>query len=96
MTSITTALADLALQELFNYTVTAKKFNINQSTLSRQHRDIIVFVKKSKQTTLILSNQQEKELIRYISKLIKRDISSLNIIIRVFAYNISKKQSGKN
>ncbi len=53
-------------------------------------------MKKSKQTTSILSNQQEKELIRYINKLIERDISSLNAMIRVFAYNISEKQSGKN
>ncbi len=96
MTSIETALADLALQKSFNYTATAKKFNINRSTLSRRHRDIIAFVKKSKQTTSILSNQQEKELIRYINKLIERDIPSLNVMIRVFAYNISEKQSGKN
>ncbi len=96
MTSIETALADLALQKSFNYTATAKKFNINRSTLSRRHRGIIVFVKKSKQTTSILSNQQEKELIRYINKLIERDISSFNVMIRVFAYKISEKQSGKN
>ena len=96
MTLIATALADLALQELFNYIVTAKKFNINRSTLSRRHRNITAFVKESKQTTSILSNQQEKELIRYINKLIKRDISSLNVMIRVFTYNISEKQPGKN
>ncbi len=96
MTSIEAALADLALQESFNYTATAKKFNVNRSTLSRRHRGKTIFVKKSKQTTSILSNQQEKELIRYINKLIKRDISSLNAMIRVFAYNISGKQSGKN
>ena len=96
MASIAAALADLALQESSNYTATAKKFNINRSTLSRRHRDITVSVKKSKQTTSILSNQQEKELIRYINKLIERDISSLNVMIRVFAYNISEKQSGKN
>ncbi len=96
MTSIEVALADLALQKLFNYTATAKKFNINRSMLSWRHRDIIVFVKKSKQTTSILSNQQEKELIRYINKLIERDIPSFNVMIRVFAYNISGKQSGKN
>jgi len=96
MTSIEAALADLALQKSSNYTATAKKFNINRSTLSWRHRDIIVFVKKSKQTTSILSNQQEKELIRYINKLIERDISSLNVMIRVFAYNISEKQPGKN
>ena len=96
MTSIATALANLALQESFNYTVTAKKFNINRSTLSQRHKDIIVFVKKSKQTTLILLNQQEKELIRYINKLIERDIFSFIVMIRVFAYNISEKQSDKN
>jgi len=96
MTSIATALADLALQESPNYIATTKKFNINRSTLSRRHRDIIAFVKKSKQTTSILSNQQEKELIRYINTLIERDISSPNAMIRVFAYNISRKQSSKN
>jgi len=96
MTSIEAALADLALQKSSNYTATAKKFNINRSTLSWRHRSIIVFVKKSKQTTSILSNQQEKELIRYINKLIERDIPSLNVMIRVFVYNISGKQSGKN
>ncbi len=96
MASIEAALADLALQKSSNYTATAKKFNINRSTLSRRHRGIIAFVKKSKQTTSILSNQQEKELIRYINKLIERDISSLNVMIHVFAYNISEKQSGKN
>jgi len=96
ITSIEAALADLALQDSSNYTATAKKFNINQSTLSRRHRDKTAFVKKSKQTTSILSNQQEKELIRYINKLIERDIPSLNVMIRVFAYNISGKQPGKN
>jgi len=96
MTSIEAALADLALQDSSNYTATAKKFNINRSTLSRRHRGKTVFVKKSKQTTSILSNQQEKELIRYINKLTERDILSFNAMIRVFAYNISEKQSGKN
>ncbi len=96
MTLIETALADLALQDSSNYTATAKKFNINQSTLSRRHRNKTAFVKKSKQTTSILSNQQEKELIRYINKLIERDIPSFNVMIRVFAYNISEKQPGKN
>ena len=96
MASIEAALADLALQESFNYTATAKKFNVNRSTLSRRHRGKTAFVKESKQTTSILSNQQEKELIRYINKLTERDIPSSNAMIRVFAYNISGKQPGKN
>jgi len=96
MTSTEAALADLALQDSSNYTATAKKFNINRSTLSRRHRDKTASVKKSKQTTSILSNQQEKELIRYINKLTERDIPSFNAMIRVFAYNIFEKQPGKN
>jgi len=96
MASIEAALADLALQDSSNYTATAKKFNINRITLSRRHRSITVSMKKSKQTKSILSNQQEKELIRYIIKLIERGILSFNAMIRVFAYNISGKQPGKN
>ena len=56
MALIKAALADLALQESFNYTATVKKFNVNRSTLSRRHRNKTASVKKSKQTTLILSN----------------------------------------
>ena len=96
MTLIEAAFADLTLQDSFNYVATAKKFNINWIMLSWRHRSIMISMKKSKQTTSILSNQQEKELIRYIIKLIKRDILSFNAMIRVFAYNISEKQSGKN
>ncbi len=88
--------ADLTLQDSFNYTATAKKFNINWIMLSWWYKDIMILIKKSKQTTSILSNQQEKELIHYINKLIKRDILSFNAMIRVFAYNISEKQSDKN
>ncbi len=96
MTSIEAVFADLTLQDSFNYTATAKKFNINWIMLSWWYKDIIISIKKSKQTTSILSNQQEKELIHYINKLIKRDILSFNAMIRVFAYNISEKQSDKN
>jgi len=94
--SIEAALADLALQDSPNYTATAKKFNINRTTLSRRHRGITTSVKESKQTTSILSNQQEKKLIRYINKLTERGIPFPNAMIRGFAYNISGKQPGKN
>ncbi len=45
MASIEAALADLALQDSSNYTATAKKFNINRSTLSRRHRGKTASVK---------------------------------------------------
>jgi hypothetical protein len=96
MASIEATLANLALQDSPNYIATAKKFNINRITLSRRHRGITASMKESKQTTSILSNQQEKELICYINKLIERDIPPPNAMIRVFAYNIFGKQLGKN
>jgi hypothetical protein len=34
------AIADLESQESLNYTVTAKKWNIDRSTLSRRHRGV--------------------------------------------------------
>ena len=85
MASIEAALADLALQDSPNYTQTAKKFNVNRSTLLRRYRGVTALIKKGWQTTLILSNQQEKTLISYINQLTKRGISSTNTIIRVFA-----------
>ena len=96
MASIEAALADLALQDSPNYTATAKKFNVNRSTLSRRHRGVTVSIKEGRQTTSILSNQQEKELISYINKLTERGIPPTNAIIRVFAQDISKKKPGKN
>ena len=96
MASIEAALADLALQDLPNYTATAKKFNINRSTLLRRYKGVTVLIKEGRQTTSILSNQQEKELISYINKLTERGIPFTNAIIRVFAQDIFKKKPGKN
>ena len=91
MASIEAALADLALQDSPNYAKTARKFNINRSTLSRRHRGITGSIKEGRQITSILSNQQEKKLISYINKLTERGIPPTNTIIRVFAHNIFKK-----
>jgi len=63
MALIKAALADLALQNLLNYTQTAKKFNINRSTLSRHYKGKTVFKKKGRQTRSILSNQKKKILL---------------------------------
>jgi DNA invertase Pin-like site-specific DNA recombinase len=96
MDPIDAALADLALQDSPNYAMTARKYNINRSTLSRRHRGITVSIKEGRQTTSILSNQEEKCLISYINKLTERGIPPTNAMIRVFAHNISGKEPGKN
>ena len=40
MDSIEAALADLKLQETLNYTVTAKKYRVDRTTLSRRRRGV--------------------------------------------------------
>jgi hypothetical protein len=35
------AIADLETQEYLNYAVTARKYKVERTTLSRRHRDII-------------------------------------------------------
>ena len=96
MASIDAALADLALQDSPNYTETARRFNVNRSTLSRRHRGVTVSIKEGRQTTSILSNQQEKSLISYINQLTERGIPFTNAMIQVFARNLSKKEPEKN
>jgi len=44
MASIEAALADLALQDSPNYTATAKKFNINRSTLLGASIERVIWV----------------------------------------------------
>ena len=96
MAPIDAAFADLALQDYPNYTETARKFNVNRCTLSRRYRGQTVSVKKSWQINLILSNEQEKNLISYVNKLTERGIPPTNAIIRVFTYNIFGKPPGNN
>lgn len=79
MALIEVALADLASQDLPNYTQTAKKFNVDRFALSRRYRGKTASVKEEKQVTSFLTNQQEKTLINYISKLAERGIPSTSV-----------------
>jgi hypothetical protein len=70
------AIADLESQECLNYAATAKKWNIERTTLSRRYRGVIG--SKVDQYSYIVkafTNMQEDVLIRYINDLNVRGLS---------------------
>ena len=70
MDSINAALADLDLQKTPNYTVIAKKFNINRTTLSRRYKGFTSKMGTNLNLAALLFPEQSKGLINYINKFI--------------------------
>ena len=91
MGSIEEAIADLKLQEHPNIAATAKKYQLQRSTLSRRYNGNTSARSDSIKNSFLLSNQQSKNLIAYIYKLTERGIPHTPAIVRTFAYNISRK-----
>jgi hypothetical protein len=69
------AIADLESQECQNYAATARKWNIERTTLSRRHKDV-TDSKEDQYSYIvkILTNVQEDVLIRYINDLNIREL----------------------
>src|ERR1700733_7255894 len=72
---IQAAITDLESQERINYAVTAKKWNLDRTTLARRYRgetvsnqDVTSYARRQ------LTNVQEKTLIQYINKLSNRGL----------------------
>ena len=85
--------ADLESQESLNYTQTAKKWDIDRSTLSRRHRGITGSKQDQYSYTLkALTDKQENVLVRYINNLSARDLSPISQIVR----NLAKELAGKD
>jgi hypothetical protein len=73
------AIADLESQESLNYAQTAKKWDIDRSTLSRRHRDIIGLKQDQYSYTLkAFIDEQEDVLIQYINNLSIRGLSPIS------------------
>ena len=96
MDSIDAALADLKLQDTPNYTATAKKFNIDRTTLSRRHRGVTAPKGSSAGPTLLLSIEQRKGLVDYINELTNRGLPPTAAMVRQFAHDIGGKWPEKN
>ena len=91
------AVADLESQESLNYAQTAKKWNIDRSTLSRRHRGIT----GSKQdqysyTAKALTDEQENVLVGYINNLSARGLLPISQIIKNLAEELAGKNIGQN
>ena len=94
---IEAAIADLESQERVNYAVTARKWNLDRSTLSRRHRgetgsnqDANSYARRQ------LTDVQEKTLIQYINKLSNRGLPPTPQIVKNLAEEIAGVALGKN
>jgi hypothetical protein len=96
MGSIEAAITDLESQKHPNYTATAKKYDVDRTTLSRRHRGITAARGTREAYSQLLTKQQSKNLVAYINKLTERGIPPSIHMVRQFAYDICRKMPGKN
>ena len=66
---IEAALAALSLQSKPNYTQTVKEFGVEQSTLSRRHRNITGSKDAGYESQSFLTKEQSKVLVTYLNEL---------------------------
>jgi hypothetical protein len=86
------AVADLESQESLNYAQTAKKWDVDRSTLSRRHRGI-TGSKNDQYSYAVkaLTNEQENVLVRYINDLSARGLSPTSQIVKNLAEELANK-----
>jgi hypothetical protein len=91
------AITDLESQERLNYRATAKKCNLNRTTLARRHRGE---TGSNQEATLNarrqLTDVQKKILVRHINKLSDRGLSPTPQIVKNLAEKIADIVPGKN
>jgi hypothetical protein len=91
------AIADLESQERLNYADTAKKWNVNRSTLSRRHRGVTGPKEDHYSYTLkALTDVQENVLVRYINKLNTKSLLPISQIVKNLAEELAGKKIGQN
>ncbi|KAF4287008.1 hypothetical protein CNMCM8689_001357 [Aspergillus fumigatus] len=99
MTLIEAALEAIELLEpgeSINYTFFANKYGVSRSTLSRRHRGVQRSRDHQYEEQRILTNQQDKELIKYINKLTERGLFASHEMLRNFAKELTGKKPGKH
>ena len=91
------AITDLESQDRVNYSVTAKKWNIDRSTLSRRHRGKTASIQDANSyAQRQLTDTQEKTLIQYINKLSNRGLLLTPQIVKNLAEEITGVTQRKN
>jgi hypothetical protein len=94
MELIELALQDLRLSDIPNISATAKLYNVDRSTLSRRHRNVTNPKPICYENQQLLSQQQEKDLVKYINKLTKKGLPPTTAMVRNFAEQIAGKRPG--
>ncbi len=95
MNSLEAALESLKLLstgEKVSYSQIAKEFGCNRSLLSRSHRGIQGTRAQKNENERLLTNLQEKELIKYVDKLTARGIPLTRAMIRNFVGKIAQRE----
>ena len=94
---IQAAIADLDSQERINYAATAKKWNLDRTTLARRHRgETVSNQDATSYARRQLTDVQEKTLIQYINKLSNRGLPPTPQIVKNLAEEISQTKLGPN
>jgi hypothetical protein len=73
-----------------SYRQTAKKFGVDRTTLARRHQGKTRSHAGEAQQRILLSPQQEKQLVGYIGGLTKRGLLPTREMIRNFASVVAK------
>jgi predicted ATP-binding protein involved in virulence len=94
---IQAALADLDSQAIINYAATAKKWDIERTTLARRHqRKTASRSDSNSKHRQRLTNAQEETLLDYIDSLTKCNIPPTSQIVQNLAEELAGGHVGKN
>jgi hypothetical protein len=96
MGSIEKAIEDLKLQDPPLFRPTARKYRVHHETLQCHFKGIQLSLAEYYKTRQLLSIEQEKVLVNQINMLSERRILPTNTIVKSLAFEICKKQPGKN
>ena len=94
---IEAALADLESQEKPNYSATAKKWQLERTTLAKRHKGQTVSkAYANSESRQRLTNEQEEVLIVHVNKLTNRGIPPTSQMVKNLAEEIAGCPVGKN
>jgi hypothetical protein len=94
---IQAAIADLASQERVNYSATAKRYNLERTTLAKRFQGKTVSNQEANSyARRQLTDTQENTLIQYINKLSNRGLPPTPQIVKNLAEEITRIKLGPN
>jgi transposase-like protein len=88
-------LESLGIGEKVNYARVAREYGVDRNTLSRRHRGVQGTSAQKAENERLLTQLQEKELIKYINRLTKRGLPPTREIVCNFTLETAGKQAGK-